>query len=133
MNNQGFSTAFIMIMSILALIIGAPIVWATAHNMSVNNQKKQIASKIADLHITVTPQKEQCGGDGVDSNPWCDYEYATSPGAISSALLAAGYQQSSTTNYGGNSKVTYKGGNPSMTFDLSSNNGVVTLYGERAN
>ncbi len=131
MNSRGFSTPFIIIMTILAIIILGPVLLVSIHNASVSNKKAQIKNQIENLHIPVTPQSDQCGGDGVDSNPWCDYKYATTPNTIQNALVSAGYHVINTVSYGGNSKITYKSNDSKLSFDVSTSNGITTLYGEQ--
>lgn len=131
MNSEaGFSTLFIIIMSVIALPIILIALFSVRNTATLSHQRHEIESQIADLHIAGEPQSNQCGGDGVDSNAWCDYKYSSSMSIIENALKAAGYQTTNSQSYQGNTEVTYMGGNPKVSFRVSSYNGTTTLYGE---
>jgi hypothetical protein len=128
MSSQGFST----VLAVLGLVVLIPVILLSFHGISLSTRKHQIESQIAGLHISATPQSEQCGGDGVDSNPWCDYKYAVPMTTIEKALAQGGYTLSGSNNFQANTETTFVGGNPKMSFKVSSFNGLTTLYGERS-
>ncbi len=124
--NKGFSITI----TVIGLAILIPVILIMLFNSRLNNQRGQIKGRIADLHISAAPQSEQCGGDGVDSKPWCDYKYPVAMSEMKKILESAGYSLNSNVSYSNGSFATYKGGNPEVTFRISSNSGITSLYGE---
>ncbi|TAH33980.1 hypothetical protein EYC59_04145 [Candidatus Saccharibacteria bacterium] len=128
MNSRGFST----VLTIVGLVILVPLLLLAFHGISVGNQKHQIEDQIAGLHLQKAPESTQCDGDGIDSNPWCQYEYTIPTTTIEKALQAAGYAQDTSDGSQSNTTHKYIGGNPKMLFKVSTSNGMTVLYGERS-
>lgn len=130
-NQKGFSLVLITLGGIFLI----PVILLSFHQASLSAKKKQIENAIQGLRISASPVSKQCGGDGVDSNAWCDYKYNGSTTLIDNALAAAGYKTEKNPSYTGNlsSEKLYLGGEPKMSFRVSNYNGVTSLYGELAN